>query len=405
MNAPSYLSSAWPVKTNEMKSRSTILIAAITSAAFAQSDRAPDFLGGKTLEANYNGGAALIIEHRCLHCHRPGAMAPMSFVTFQEFRKWSRDTYTPMTALIRERAMPPWIADPAIGAFNNREFITQPEMDLLIEWLGAGLPRGAGEYTPTITWDSEWDIGQPDHIFELPEYTLAEDPQGEFKTFAVQTSFPEDRWIVAFEIRPEEPAIVTAIDAGPLGAFQLGNPSTHYRNGTARLLKAGAAIEVHVHYRKDEGYAPTDRTRIGVKFAGPSIAPQEIHLAKTEAAPFTIPAGEAGFTQSVTFTMPGDGQVEALMPVLHERGVSVQYKATFPGGREQPLLSIPAWDARWKYRYAFAQPVPAPKGTQITLEAHYDNSADNLKNPDPWSDATPGPTGETLQAWIGYTLD
>lgn len=302
--------------------------------------------------------------------------------------------------------MPPWPADPTIGAFKNKEFITQPEMDLLIAWLKAGLPRGPGEYEPQIDWVTGWNIGQPDHIFELPEHTLSEDSTGEFKTFTIKTGFPEDRWIVAAEARPEEPTIVTAIDAGPLGTYQSGNTAVVYSPNTGRLLKAGATIDVTVHYRKDEGYAPSDQSKLGVIFAdGPTHDSKEVHVAKLEAEPFTIAAGQADYVRELTFEMPADGTLIAVMPVLHERGVSVRYDARFPGGRTQTLLSIPAWDARWKYRYEFAEPIAAPKGTVITVRAVYDNSAENLKNPDPWSDATPGPNGETLQGWIGYTLD
>ncbi len=377
-------------------------VAIVQASSVAQETSVPTWLEGVDLKPTYTEGVGLIIEHRCAHCHRPGEIAPMSFMTYAEVRKWARDTYTPMDALIRERAMPPWPADPAIGAFSNPEFITQPEMDLLIAWLKSGMPRGAGEFEMKMQWVEGWNIGQPDAVFELPEYTLAEDAKGEFKTFTIKTEFPEDRWIVAAEATPQDTTIVTAIDAGSLGTYQLGNSSVVYPAGMGRILKAGAEIEVRVHYRKDAGYAPVEKSRLGVVFAKSAEGLREVVVERMEAAPFTIPAGKAEIERSVSFELPADSQLISVMPIMHERGVSVRYELVSPDGAAVTLLSIPSWDARWKYRYAFAKPIAARKGSTVRVTARYDNSEANRKNPDPWTDATPGPTGETLQGWVSY---
>ena len=100
---------------------------------------------------------------------------------------------------------------------------------------------------------------EPDHIFELPVYNVAEDLEGEIRELVLKTDFPKDRWIVASEARPGDTSIVTAIDAGPLGAYQSGNAARRYPKGTGRLLKAGDEILVRIHYRKDAGYSPEVR--------------------------------------------------------------------------------------------------------------------------------------------------
>ncbi len=52
-----------------------------------------------------------------------------------------------------------------------------------------------------------------------------------------------------------------------------------------------------------------------------------------------------------------------------------------PGGQQLPLIWIKDWDFDWQGTYRFAEPVRLPKGSVICLQAIYDNSENNPKNP------------------------
>ncbi|PYV35024.1 MAG: thiol-disulfide isomerase, partial [Acidobacteria bacterium] len=52
-----------------------------------------------------------ILQHRCQSCHRPGEVAPMSLLTYEESRPWAKA----IRAAVVQRKMPPWFADPAHG--------------------------------------------------------------------------------------------------------------------------------------------------------------------------------------------------------------------------------------------------------------------------------------------------
>ena len=57
------------------------------------------------------------------------------------------------------------------------------------------------------------------------------------------------------------------------------------------------------------------------------------------------------------------------------------------------LLNVPRYDFNWQTRYEMAEPKTLPAGTRIHCVAHYDNSENNLNNPDPsatvrWGDQT-----------------
>ena len=85
-----------------------------------------------------------------------------------------------------------------------------------------------------------------------------------------------------------------------------------------------------------------------------------------------------------------DTLVLSLLPHMHLRGKSFKYEVEYPNGTSEALLDVPHFDFNWQLRYIFDQPKLMPKGTRFTCTAHFDNSADNLANPDPTKDVTWG---------------
>ncbi len=47
---------------------------------------------------------APILQNHCQECHRPGAIAPMSLLTYDDARPWARSIKTKVS----DRLMPPW---------------------------------------------------------------------------------------------------------------------------------------------------------------------------------------------------------------------------------------------------------------------------------------------------------
>lgn len=376
--------------------------AAAPAAAEPAAPAEPAWLSGQELKATYAGGVGLIFDHRCVECHRPGGVAPMSFTTYGGIRSWIKS----MKQSIESRGMPPWPADPAVGHFENSRALTQRELDLLLEWANAGYPAGDGEYKSAAP-AGEWNIGEPGATFDLPEYTLGESETAVVKELEVQTSFPEDRWIVAAEAVPGDIYTVMQIEAGPLGSYFPGNSQDVYPAASPRLLKAGEKVAVRVLNVKEAGYELTIApSKLAVVFAADAAAaksPAQIDpLANTD---FTIPAGAEDFEASASFEFPVDGRILSLRPALRARGKSVKVSAVLPDGTSHDLLSIPRWDPAWKIRYRLAEPFAAPKGTVVKLTAHYDNSKLNARNPDASVEVKAGPAGESLEGWLVYTLD
>jgi len=95
------------------------------------------------------------------------------------------------------------------------------------------------------------------------------------------------------------------------------------------------------------------------------------------------------------------------MPHMHWRGKAYRYEAIYPDGREEVLLSVPRYDFNWQTYYWYEEPVSVPKGTQIRSVAHWDNSRNNLYNPDPSAEVRFGlqTADEMMLGWMNYVWE
>lgn len=364
-------------------------------------DEAP-WMTGHDLKATYAEGIGLLFEQRCVECHRPGGAAPMSFTTYGGIRSWIKN----MKESVKTRSMPPWPADADLIAYENSRYLTPAEMDLFMAWADSGFPKGEGDFKSGAP-EGEWNIGEPDHVFEVPEYTLGEDETAVVREFEIETGFAEDRWIAAAEAVPGDIYTVMAIEGGPLGSFYPGGSLDVYHETAPRLLKAGETVTVRLLNLKEAGYElPIAPSKLGVKFVDtPDVVESEAKVAPMENTDFTIPAGAEAFEASSTFELPSDGWIYSFRPVLNQRGKSARLTAELPDGTKRDLLSIPRWDPMFKVRYRLAEPFKAPAGTVVRLTAVYDNSKLNAKNPNPNIDVGAEPGAESLEAWLVYSLN
>ena len=138
---------------------------------------------------------APILYENCTSCHRPGDIAPMSFITYRDVRPWARAIKD--TVLSGE--MPPWLADrhTSSGEFRNERVLEQDTIDTLVAWIDGGVPRGEGELPPLPDFPEGWSYegGPPDYVFELPvEYEISAEGEEEYLDFYVPVPWDKDRF-------------------------------------------------------------------------------------------------------------------------------------------------------------------------------------------------------------------
>jgi hypothetical protein len=355
---------------------------------------------------------APILFNRCVDCHRPGEIAPMSLLNYQEVRPWAKS----IKERVVERSMPPWFADPKHGKFANDPSLSQQEIDTIVQWVSAGAPKGEDkDMPPAPKFVEGWTIGNPDVVLSMTEeYLVPADGVVPYLYFTIPTNLKEDRWIQAIEIRPGNRGVVHHVIAfaqepgggrNNLGGITPNKTGITYGPGTGRLLKAGSNIVFQMHYMTN-GIATKDRTSIGLIFAK-EPAKRTLQTGNAINSRFVIPPGDPSHEVKASTTFKEDAFLTAFMPHMHYRGKDFTYTAVYPDGRSEILLHVPKYDFNWQLSYVLKEPKLMPKGTRLDCVAHFDNSTGNKYNPDPtrevrWGDQT---WEEMMIGWYTYVRD
>src|SRR5919197_559879 len=71
-----------------------------------------------------------ILQKNCQACHRPGQIAPMSLLTYEQARPWARAIKLRVIA----SELPPWFADPAYGRFANDPRLAEKDIETIAKW-------------------------------------------------------------------------------------------------------------------------------------------------------------------------------------------------------------------------------------------------------------------------------
>jgi thiol-disulfide isomerase/thioredoxin/mono/diheme cytochrome c family protein len=355
----------------------------------------------------YANQVSRLLNQRCVVCHRAGQIAPFALTSYEEAAGWA----DMMNEVVQSGRMPPWGADARIGKFRNEGRLSDAERQILAQWAADGAPEGNPQDIPEAPkFAAGWMIPKPDEILYMQDKPFEVPAKGvvEYQFFPVDPGWKEDRWISAIEALPGNPAVVHHIlilvvppggtlqglggDDDFLAAYAPGARPEPLPAGMARRVKAGSKLVFQMHYTPN-GTRQTDRSSVGIKFAEPQKVQKEVVVSSAINAVFQIPAGAADQEVDSRYIFKRDSLLLSLMPHMHLRGKDFMYEAVYPDGRHETLLSVPRYDFGWQTTYRLNEPKPMPQGTVLQCVAHYDNSADNLNNPDPnvtvgWGDQT-----------------
>jgi hypothetical protein len=162
-----------------------------------------------------------IFQRDCQSCHRPGQVAPMSLLTYQEARPWAKA----IKAAVTTKKMPPWFADPQYGHFENDRSLKRSEIDTLAKWADTGAMEGNPEDAPAaIQWPGGgWNI-QPEIVMDMPAREVPAKGVLEWELIAMPAPFKEDTWVTSMEIVPGDASVVHHI----CFSFEKHKPTTVY---------------------------------------------------------------------------------------------------------------------------------------------------------------------------------
>jgi Flp pilus assembly protein TadD len=355
---------------------------------------------------------APIVYKNCSPCHRPGEAAPFSLLSYEDAKQHAGQ----IAAATKRRYMPPWLPEPGHGNFADDRRLSDAQIELIQEWVKQGSPAGnpAGAPKPP-KFSDEWRLGTPDLILRVAQpYQLPADGGEIFWNFILPVPITTTRWVKAMEVRPGNARVFhhanVVIDrsrssrrqeripgAGFPGmdiniAEETFDPDGHFLSwkpgsdpvvapdGMAWRADPGMDLVMNVHL-KPNGKAETVSPMIGLYFTGQPQKEFPMLLQLEHDGIIDIPAGDHDFLVTDDVKLPLDLDVLAIYPHAHYLGKLLEGYATLPDGTKKWLIRIPDWDLNWQGVYRLKEPMRLPKGAVVSMRYHYDNSADNVRNP------------------------
>jgi len=373
-------------------------------------------LGGALLAAvaepaastvTFNKDVAPILFSQCATCHRPGGSAGSTLLTFDDARRRARQ----IAAVTASRTMPPWKPEPGFGEFAGNRRLTDRQIETFQRWVDGGLVEGARADLPRQPeWPSGWDLGTPDLVLTMPEYTLRAGGPDMFRNFVIHVPTGVSRFVRAWQFRPGNRVVHHAtmqIDTdgtsrryddqdAESGYEGLIAPSARAPDGffldwapghqaavavpnTAWPLPKDSDLVMMLHLRPS-GKVERVQASIGLYFSDspPAQLPVMLRLTRQN---LDIPAGQSAYRVTDSFTLPIDVDVYTVQPHAHYLAHEMRGIARLPDGTIRPLILIKQWDFDWQDVYHYAAPVFLPAGSTLSIDYTYDNSSANPRNP------------------------
>jgi len=377
---------------------------------------------------------APILQRSCQTCHRPGAVAPMSLLTYEDVRPWARSIKSKVT----NREMPPWHIDRNIGItkFKNDPSLTDQEIATIAKWVDAGAPRGNPADMPaprTFEELDQWFIGKPDIVITSNKpYVLPAAGPDNIVDILVDPGFTEDMYVMAIESKPADAAsfkvthhfttnLVEDPDEDPVGLFlneyALGKNGDVFPPNSGRLIKAGTKINFNLHLNPRGEETPVS-VKLGLKVYPKGQVPKYVAFTQHmgDAPDLDIPAGSISRHDGY-FRLPRPVLLASFQPHMHNRGKAQCIEAIYPDlnpnsarpgpARTETISCVSNYQFGWHITYPYADDVAPllPAGTMIHVISWHDNSTANRWNPNPknWVGGGSRSIDEMSFSWVTLT--
>lgn len=383
------------------------------AVALAQTSAPEANVPRKAALLTFNKDIAPIIFQICAECHHPDGPAPFSLLSYEDVKKRAKQIAT----VTKSRYMPPWPPEPGYGEFIGERRLSDEQIRSIQHWVEQGAAEGVGSTIPPAPKFSEgWRLGQPDLVIKATQaYTLPAGGSDVFRNFVIPVPVSSARYVRAVEILPGNKKIVhhanIMIDRTGLArrrddedpevgfggmdvAMESENfePDSHFlfwKPGTpphtepddmAWRIDKATDLVLNMHLQPS-GKPEVIQPSVGLYFSDkpPARFPMLLQLERDGA--LDIPAGKKDFVVTDEFQLPVDVDVLAVYPHAHYLGKDLQGFATLPDGTKKWLIWIRDWDINWQAVYRYTKPIFLPKGTVLSMRYSYDNSAENVRNP------------------------
>ena len=380
-----------------MKLSTTLFFLFIISASFAQT---------------WSNDVASIVYDKCTKCHHQGGIGGFSLMTHAEITPMA----TAVSHAINDGHMPPWPPNNNYQTYIHNRALSATEKTTLSSWILNGMPLGnANAIPPAPVYSSAAIFGAGDLTVQIPTYTSkATSTKDDYACFAVPSGLLQNRVIKAVEIIPGNREIVhhALIYLDPNGVEStdsIGGNCASPSNANTKLIagytpgatpmllpsiaplklginiSAGSQIYFAMHYPAGS-FGQKDSTKVIFHFypVGTTGIRQVMASPIIENWAFSLPPNQE---TTVNAQYPASGgltnnvSILSVFPHMHLLGKTIKSFGIKPNGDTLKLIDIPHWDFHWQDFYFFQSIQKAPIGTTIYGTGIYDNTSNNMHNP------------------------
>ncbi|MGE0863116.1 MAG: hypothetical protein AB7P34_04370 [Vicinamibacterales bacterium] len=376
-------------------------------------------------EVTFNKDIAPILQRSCQNCHRPGQVAPMSLLTYEDARPWARAMKQRTAIRDKAGAMPPWYIEKNIGIqhYKNDPSLSDEEVAKIARWADTGAPRGNPADLPapiTFPDGASWHAGEPDLIVESPEITVkANTPDwwGEFEPTKIPLA--EDRYVASVEIREVNDfakdasgrdtvgqryvwhhliwataefsgsgdPIDASIGEGAVGwpVHEVGRNADVFEPNAGRLLKANSSIIYQSAHLHAGGADVKSKLLFGFRFHPKGYKPARRSTLRNlgNGLDIDIKPNEANQQLHAYTVLQQPTKIATFEPHLHAPGQRMCLEAIW--GINIQTLTCAGYDHNWvrQYEYDDDHAPILPRGTILHIIGYMDNTPNNKNIPDP----------------------
>ena len=346
-----------------------------------------------------------VIHAKCFGCHHVNGPAP--FPLFSYYDVSSRASM--IQHVVEIDYMPPWPPDHHYSHFKYERVLSQAEKELIFDWINQGKIEGKAEVklkgqvkkerTSKEDIKIEYRGGlqltpSPDDSIIIYEIPFAFDTDHSIKRIIFYSNYNElihhCNYIILNEdqySRYGHSGLDFLNDVEFIGGYGPGNMQYQFPDEIGFTLPAKGYIVGEIHVPSVSNRYKEAPLEFGFKlYTHQTPHTKRLMLLGSNVKGlnyqnFEIPADS--IVQLIArYTFPFDAFVISVNPHMHLLGKSIKAFAILPYSKDTiPLINVDEWIFEWQDFYEFLTPLLLPKGTEVYIQAVYDNTSNNPRNP------------------------